>query len=164
MTRRKGKTIVRDHGYAAIIREIGRTADTFITVGVHASEDSRQGDETTNALVASVHEFGSDTVPQRSFLRSTIDSRRNDINEVIRKTHARMVDGKLTAKGGAGIIALWVENAVKATIRRGGEDWPPLAPSTIAAKGSSRPLIDTAQLIASIKGVVHQGARPTGGV
>jgi hypothetical protein len=47
-------------------------------------------------------------------------------------------------------------NAAKRYILQG-DNLAPNAPSTIKAKGSSRPLVDTSQLVKSITWVVRQG-------
>lgn len=44
----------------------------------------------------------------------------------------------------------FLEGAIKETITKGRSEWPPLKPETIKRKGSSKPLIDTGKLRASI--------------
>ena len=142
------------------MKQLAKTGHAWITVGVHA-EDTDRKDGGNMALVASANEFGTadGRIPARSFLRSTIDTRRRDILAVARKTRNAVIDRKLSGEDGLNVIAQWVEAAIKKTI----EDLkdPPNAPSTIARKGSDNPLIDTGQLINSIRGVVHlTGRRP----
>ena len=152
------KVIVRDFGYARILKELNRTDGVFVTVGVHGEAGSRQ------VQIATFHELGTPggLIPQRSFIRSTVDGRRKDIAEVQTKSLDKIVDGKATAEDAAGIVGLWVENAIKKKITSGDPAWPPLKDATIARKGSSRPLIDTGQLRASITHVVTKGEKPKG--
>lgn len=116
-------------------------------------------------LVASVNEFGTEDghVPQRSFIRSTIDERRNQIAEVQQRALGRMVDGQFDAKQAAGVIGQWVENAIKKKITD--LDEPPNEESTKKRKGSSNPLIDTGQMRAAVTHVIVEGrTRPRGQV
>lgn len=158
----KPKVKERDLGYSAAMKRIREIGGHYVTVGVHASEGARQGAEADNVLIASVHEFGTadGRVPQRSFIRSTIDSRAKDIEEVRKKLHAQVVDGKLTPKQASDILGQWVEAAMRKTISSNIP--PPLQPETIAAKGSSVSLIDTGQLRASIRAITHEGKPPKG--
>jgi len=45
---------------------------------------------------------------------------------------------------------VFLEGAIKQKITQGDPSWPPLKPETIKRKGSSKPLIDTGKLRASI--------------
>jgi len=150
----------RDLGYKAAMDRIRKLGGSYVTVGVHASEGPRQGADADNALIASVHEFGTadGKIPSRSFIRSTIDSRAKDIEAVRAKVHAQVVEGKLDPLVAQKILGQWVEAAVKKTISSNIP--PPLKEETIAAKGSSVALIDTGQLRNSIKAVVHEGGKP----
>jgi hypothetical protein len=65
-----------------------------------------------------------------------------------------MLAGKIDERKAMGLLGAWASGAIKATISQSG-DFAPLAPSTVKAKGSSRPLIDSGQLNQSITWVVE---------
>ena len=161
------KITVKDLGYATIISELLKLETTFVTVGVHQAEAGGQ-DARNNALIGSVHEFGTSpgiepVIPERSWLRSTMDSRRSDIGTVIAKAKDKVVStkGRFTAEDAGKVLALWIQGAVVSTIQKGREDWPSLAESTVRRKKSSRPLIHSGQFVGSIRAVTHTGGRPS---
>lgn len=122
-----------------------------LTLGVHADDaGADHGGGLTVGDVATFHEFGTRTVPQRSFLRAWFDENQTFIAETLKKQFAGVPEGKRTAEQAAERCALAFEGGVKQRIARGIP--PPLAPSTIARKGSSVPLIDTGQLRNAIRG------------
>ena len=149
----KSKVIVRDLGFLAVMRELQASENVHITVGVHGDANRKDGGSMT--LVAAANEFGTDTIPERSFIRSTIDARRSDIAKVITKGMGQVADGKRTTKDVAEIAGLFTASAIKKTMTELSE--PPNAPSTIEKKGSDNPLIDTAALRTAITHKVDVG-------
>ncbi len=143
-----------------------------ITVGIHASEGSMQHNDPlaggtfaddgavefaqseprTVAEIGSYHEFGLG-VPQRSFIRGWFDESQAELTNLVRSQTQLAVTGKITGLQAAERIALKAEASVKRRIRSNIP--PPLAASTIKAKGSSTALIDTGQLRAAIRGKVN---------
>jgi phage gpG-like protein len=100
--------------------------------------------------LATVHEFGSKDgkIPQRSFIRSTCDAKRDKHLHLMEELQQRCIDGKLTIKQALGQLGSVVEKDMVTTIVRGIE--PKLQPATIKRKKSSKPLIDTGRLKGSI--------------
>jgi hypothetical protein len=131
-----------------------------VTVGIH-SDDAQHthgtGEGLTIGDIGAFHEFGTQTVPQRSFIRGWFDERQDFIAETLRKQLAQVAAGKRPIEQAAERIALAFEGDVKARIARNIP--PPLAPATIKAKGSSVTLIDTGQVRASIRGRVSVGKK-----
>lgn len=122
--------------------------------------DSEGGDETpTNVAVAIANEFGTRTIPERSFLRSAFAANeRKYIEALASLLRARILNGT-SVRGGLDLIGDIVTNDVKNGITQGDEIPPPNAPATIKRKldltrkgalGSTRTLIDTGQLRATI--------------
>lgn len=129
------------------LRELNRYA---LEIGVFAEDD--KSDEPSYVMIANVHEFGvtiqkekgSIIIPERSFLRSTFDEKNGDWLEFIKRQLKQVLELKIDARTlwerlGARIVA---DVQIKITDL----DTPPNAPSTIAKKGSSNPLIDTGGL------------------
>lgn len=139
----------RDRGAKAVTKRVEDLRGLAITVGVH----SEAGGE--NVENAERHEFGLG-VPQRSFIGAYADANQQEIVARMGKAVAAGLAGK-----GAGprqnleALALKCAGEVQGSIAAGIA--PPNAPSTIAKKGSSTPLIDTGQLRSSITGKVEQG-------
>ncbi len=109
-------------------------------------------DQKTNADIGLVHEMGSLSrhIPRRSFLEMPLTLKMPeyakrfgaDLMKVIDEGNLRPAFTRLGIKG---------EQVVQlAFASRGFGVWPANAPSTVARKGSSQPLIDTAQLRRSI--------------
>lgn len=107
----------------------------------------------TNSEIAIIQEYGTldGTIPSRSFLRMPIEKKQKEIVKDALKgsTREKIMAGDVeSALKNIGVIAeKYVQDAFSSS---GFGQWPENAPSTIKAKGSSKPLIDTAQLRRSI--------------
>ncbi len=100
--------------------------------------------------IAAFMEFGTATIPARSFLRSTFLIRRvNALATMNANITKGIVLGLFDVRKGVGILGAWGAAEVKNTITEI-DIPPPLADSTVMAKGSSKPLVDTGQLLGSI--------------
>lgn len=142
----------RDMGYRKImanLRMMGRISPEVL-VGVRG--DAGESDDGTSlVLIAAVNEFGSADghVPERSFLRSTIDEKKEKYLKLLTKATGDTIDkgrsAMRTALGRVGAIAVADVQRKIVTLRD-----PPNAPSTIAKKGSANPLVDTGRLGQSI--------------
>lgn len=111
----------------------------------------------TNAELGFLHEYGSYTkrIPARSFLRMPLHQKTNQILEETSKGAE-----KILAEGNMLLfmkrLGLACENAIqRAFASRGFGMWKPNSPVTIELKGSSAPLIDSAQLRRSIASKVE---------
>ncbi len=100
--------------------------------------------------VAAIQEFGAPSahIPQRSFVRATVDNNRDAIRKLQSSLAKQIVKGKITKQVALERIGARVEGMIKKAIAAGIE--PANAPSTIARKGSSTPLISTGQLRSAI--------------
>lgn len=96
--------------------------------------------------IASANEFGTQDgrIPERSFIRATIDKRRNRIWGYAYKQMGLIVDGKIPINQALARIG----ELIKSNIVQYMTDLrtPPNAPSTIAKKGSSNPLINEGRM------------------
>jgi hypothetical protein len=147
----KLKTIDRDLGLKKLLGagRLFRRGDVRIGVFGELGSDL--------VLRASVHEFGapSRNIPQRSFLRATIDEKRSDLIARAARGAGRVLDA--VSKGANAqeatrkeldLLGLFAVRAVRERIRSNIP--PPLKPETIEAKGSSVALIDTGRMIQAI--------------
>lgn len=142
MTRGSSKVVDIDRGYDALMRDLAFQG-MHVEVGVR--DDGRQPDL---PMLAAVHEFGNSHVPERSFLRATVDGNRARYGRLLREAahkivHRRAKPVNALSKVGRTVV-FDVQRRISSRID------PPNAPSTIAAKGSDVPLVDTGRLRASI--------------
>lgn len=128
-----------------------------VKVGILAGSKERDDGE-SNAEIGLKMEMGSITehIPARSFLRMPIESHAKELRDYVAKNQG-IKDAML--KGDAvralKILGLKAEDIIqKAFESRGFGRWAANAPSTIAAKGSSRPLINTSQLRRAVESKV----------
>ncbi len=153
--------IDRDLGYARIMRSIPELDGVHVLVGVFADDDREDpvegtGSDATNADVAIFNEFGtSNGVPERSFLRSTVDAKQDKYAKVLADGVGRHLDGKVSIDKALDLLGLVAVGDVQTTIRD--LDTPENTEATIARKGSSNPLIDTGQLRQAIAHEVRRG-------
>lgn len=127
-----------------------------VRVGVLESKGGNEmhntdgGDPLTLVEIATIHEFGTEHVPERSFIRSTFLVKKVDELAAMQVKLARAIvmDGMDPMKA-LNILGAWGAAQVKNTITEDDVP-PPLAASTIARKGSTKPLVDTGLLKNSI--------------
>jgi len=158
-----GKTRVRDtdHGAKAMAARLKALAASTKTVrvGVLSDAPKKEREGATGKLslveVAAIHEFGAPEagIPQRSFIRATIDERRSDIARLQRVVAQRVAMGEITEEQGLAQIGAKVAGWIKARIASNIP--PPLAEKTVARKGSSVALVDTGQLRSGITSEVR---------
>lgn len=141
-----------------------REMDGVVTIGVHGDSPSYvrgQGEPATGPQVAAFNEFGTLDmygisepnngrvgVPERSFIRSTVDAQQSKYRKVIEVLFRQVLMGEQSKRKALGIIGAAVKADIQqkiVTLRD-----PPNAERTIEAKGSSNPLINDGQLKNSI--------------
>jgi len=144
-----------DRGWDKIQARRAILDDSFVSAGIHATEDGPH-EGTTTAMVGAFHEFGLG-VPQRAWLSTAIDDHRDQIVGMASKLEDAVTLGKISPERALRQLAQFVEDKVKGKIHWGDGSWPALSEATIAKKGSSKPLVDTGQLLQSIRGKVHMG-------
>lgn len=138
------------------------STNMIVKVGIFGAKNPRRDQKgtLTNAEVGFIHEFGTDKIPKRSFLRMPLFLYGDDILAMVKKSGAAK---KLAAGKGVQVLAdlgIACENVILRAFDSGGwGDWAPNAPSTIRRKSkkgrrSDSPLIDTGQLRRSIASAV----------
>lgn len=112
-----------------------------VDIGVFA----KQGSDLV--IYAAANEFGTSRIPERSHLRAGIDEGKEKINSFIASSFSRMFAGKSTKRIEIGRLGLLGTSLVVGKINKG--PFVKNKPSTIRAKKSSKPLINTGRLRAS---------------
>lgn len=114
----------------------------------------------TNVELAMIHEYGAPRanppLPERSFIRSGFNQNYPEYVRMLTKLMPQIYDRKITPNKALGILGARMSADMKNVITQG-DELEPNKPSTIAAKGSSRPLVDTGQLVNSITWAVVEG-------
>ena len=127
-----------------------------VTVGIQGTEASTsRGPGFNQASLAAVHEFGSadGTIPQRSFIRGTVDREKSLINKMLTDAGKKStLDGDLRTR--LGVVGSRVVSEMVRTIDQS-IDIKPNKPATAARKGSSTPLIHLGTLKGAITFKVH---------
>lgn len=147
-----GEVKINDAKWRKIIKQVAVMKRATVRVGIMGDAGDEKG--VSLAEIAAYHEFGTATIPERSFLRSTFYGHAAEgLAKMCAKLSKAILEGKMDETRALGLLGLWAVSEVRKTIRAGIE--PELAPATIAAKGSSLALVDTGQLINSITWVVE---------
>jgi len=157
---RVGEVVIKDLGlenYASGLRELSQ----FVVKAGYPSEvdvgNADDGDDWATeiseiALVALANEFGTDKVPERSFIRSAIDEGRRDIENLKAELAQRVAVGQLSAKQALEALGVKAVDLIKNKIVE--IKTPANAPLTVAIKGYNNPLIRTGQMKNSTQFVV----------
>jgi len=146
-----------DRGAKAMVSRLRALAQSTrkVRVGVLSDAPKKSAESGGSAYslleVAIAHEFGAPAsgLPQRSFIRATVDERRADIERLQLTLAKRVALGQITEEQALNAlgakVAAWCQARIVAGIA------PPLAASTLARKkGKATPLILTGQLRSSI--------------
>lgn len=175
-----GKVTDRDHGWRRILQLV-KALDGGIYAKVGVLADTEQGGmhepggQLTVAEIAAVQEFGTQDkhVPQRSYLRSTFDKLRPELEQDSKKLVGKILDGAMDPVRAVGILGAKLAAETKKTITTGEGVPPPNAPSTLrrklaagawnkggaaqAAGQTPRTLVDTSRMVNAITHVVVDG-------
>jgi hypothetical protein len=143
----------RDRGYKALLAGMRMMRNVEVLVGVDASTGASRRGGASMVTIAAANEFGTADghIPERSFLRSTMDEQqqkyiRQFSRLAVRVTSQRgsVLGASSTLRKGLRRIGRTMQRDVQRKITVLAD--PPNAPSTIAAKGSDNPLVDTGRL------------------
>jgi hypothetical protein len=151
----------RDRGWKALTEMLKRMAKAghYAKAGVMERTAQRPDADLTNVELAVIHEFGTDTVPERSFIRAPYEANRPEYERQAAVAIAALLEsqGKLQPKDVLAPIAMKMASDMQAYILDG-KVQPPDAPATLerkAKKGSQSgqepvTLVDSSKLLHSI--------------
>lgn len=137
---------LRDHdrGLRKLIATVKGLPNSTVEVGVF---------DGAMAELASYHEFGTERIPARPFIGGWCDENGALIDATLKRAATAAMAGKFTPDIALIKAGLFFAGGMQKRIAAGIA--PPNAPSTIASKGSSVPLIDTGHLRSSITAKVR---------
>ena len=148
----------KDLGASRIRGEIAKLAKKpFVKVGVQGQKalENKDGSTANVVLVATVHEFGTANVPERSYIRKTMNENQSKYQSATTQLKDKIMSGELNTEKALGVLGLLVQRDIQNTIRtnNAGLDGPtPLSPATLKQRKTkdATPLYDTGQLVRSI--------------
>jgi len=138
-----------DIGMEKLIREIRRDV-VSVDIGIHEGEKDDVKDRATQ------NEFGAGNVPERSFIRSTVDENAERYLKAAEILVGMMIDGEISKFEALERMGQQIERDIKEKIVN--FKTPPNAPRTIELKGEDNPLIDTGIMLGSIKYAIKNEA------
>lgn len=134
-------------GLVSVLARLGVLDDAQVTAGLQASAGAEI------VMVGAVHEYGTDTIPMRPWLRTSAAR--------YGRAWGRAWTGAVTAalKGTPTdvplrLVGLTMVGDIQATILDG--PWFPLSPETIRRKGSDVALVDSGQMRQSVRAQVER--------
>ena len=143
-----------DHGFKKLVASLKtlKQKDSYVKAGVLGSKATQpHPGQMDNVTLALIHEFGTRNghIPARPFIRGTFEEFKPSYIETLTVLLGGVYKGKMTIPRALGLLGLKMAADMKKTVTQG-DILAPNADSTIKAKGSSRPLVDTGQLVRSV--------------
>ena len=145
-------------GLVGLVYRLRNLAKREVLVGIPAEENSRESGPINNAQLLYIHTHGSPLrhIPARPVIEPAIENARDRIARQFSRALTAAAHGDAdTAERYLERTGMAAQNASRAWFTNPDNGWAPNSPVTIAAKGSSRPLIDTGSLRKSIIYVVR---------
>ena len=134
-------TIDTDLGYKALMDDVKKLKkEPYVKVGVLGESGSEL------ATYAGANEFGTrdGRIPERSFIRSTMDQNRFALFQQANRFLDQISAGSITPTKALGLLGEFIRGQIVSKITTLQD--PPNAPSTILKKGSANPLIDEGRM------------------
>ena len=143
--------------FIAYEKNLQQFKDSVVKAGILAKDGSQNHSEGITVFqIGMIHEFGvpEKNIPRRSFIRVPIENNIKEITKLIENNHRLVSENAMSAKVALDRIGIKAQNTIKESFRN--NDWKANSKATVKRKGSSRPLIDTGQLIGSISFIVEK--------
>lgn len=133
-----------------------KSENVRVLIGIPMGVQSEVDPSTSVAVIAARNEFGSrsDYIPERPFLRVGVQNSFTKYTALASKQLPNVLAGSITIDELLGMMGTLAVGSVQKQIRTG--SYIRNSPSTIAMKGSDKPLIDTGQMIQSIAWVIER--------
>jgi hypothetical protein len=163
----------KDNGYDALRKRVFGFGRPQIATGILEAQGAEakmpapgaaESDEALTLIdVADWMEFGftivhpngsEEEVPARSFIRAWFDQAEPEMREDLRKLMRGVIAGTHTKEQVLNLLGLKAVGGIQKRIADGID--PPNAPSTIARKGSSKPLIASGQLRSGVSFAIRE--------
>lgn len=143
----KSSLTVNDDKWRKIKAMIPEIAKASVKVGIQS--DAGEQDGVSIAQYAFYNEFGTNNIPERSFLRTSMDENQAKYNRFIDNRFGKALTLELTARQALDQLGLMAVSDVQKKITD--IRTPPNAESTVRIKGSSNPLIDNGTMRRAVR-------------
>ena len=133
-----------------LLKQLKRLEKNAVAVGIHADAGAhKESDGSTVAEIGFYNEYGTSKIPERSFMRSTLKEKIKQYQAELAKVARSAINKPSSVRVNMGKVGQMVSNDIQnkiVSLRT-----PPNAEITIAKKRTTNPLIDTGQMVNSIK-------------
>lgn len=118
----KIRTKVKDRGYSAIIQEMKKLEnEPCVKVGLPKESEETLDEHENNGIASNTtvldigvfHEFGTEDLPERSWLRSSHDAMIPEMNKLIKRLYAAILEGRITVSSALSIMGLLAQKNTK---------------------------------------------------
>ncbi len=137
-----------DKGWNRIQQMFRAQRSREVVVGLMDKTNARSDDAIPNAALGNIHEFGLGDMPERSFLRSTFDENKEAYWRSIKTRAGMVLAGRIDIEDTLETLGKRVQADIRDKIHSSVP--PELADSTVAAKGSTKTLVDSGQMVQAI--------------
>lgn len=135
-------TVIEDRAeYDALKRRLRTLDGAVVEAGLHDPEQAQKG---------AWNEFGTRTIPARPWMAPTADNNRERYADQVGAAVGDVCDG-VNARKAMKPVSTYASKTLVDAIEAQRVGGPPLAASTVRAKGHGRKLIDTGAMLRSIK-------------
>lgn len=155
------KVVDKDTGWAALFKRAAEIRHAAVKVGVLADGKGGEyepGVALTVAQIAGVVHYGTADghIPPRPFLTMAFDEQREELAAMGKAFMPEVIEGKMPLDRALNIMGAKLAAEAKKVISIG-DKLEENKPSTVAAKGSDRPLVDTGRLLGAIAWAIDKG-------
>lgn len=137
-----------DRGWFKIQTNMKALNNRNVDVGILPNAGSQGGVRIVD--YATFNEFGTATIPARPFMRKTADDSRQTLPAFTSGLISNLISGGTTPLRIQYALGAWYQTRIRMTIQSAPGWAAPNAPSTVAMKGHSSPLLDSYALFNSI--------------
>lgn len=121
----------QDPKWLAFLKELKRAKESYVTIGLHEDAGEYPGGPSV-VEVGLWNEFGTDTSPERSFLRTAIDKNEEKIGEWREEAITNMMERGWSTQKALEMLGFRIQQLVQRQIQS--DVPPPNAKSTVDAK------------------------------
>lgn len=140
-----------DRGLKRFIRELEVAKNTEVVIGLQEGDTNG---ELSIAQYGAYNEYGTQDIPERSFMRSTFDEQSGKLSRLMNSMFNRVKAGQMSTCQALGLIGLRHQDDIQKKISS--DIKPANSPATIERKKSSRTLIDTGAMRAAVRYIVRR--------
>jgi hypothetical protein len=150
-----GNVVVKDLGWNGIKARLMGLHNSYTKVGLQEGSRDLQGGDLV--MVGAANEFGTQSIPERSFMRSSFEENRPEILAITAAETKAVIEGRKQPIDSLRQMGEYMQGKIVKKIYS--HPPPPNSPKTIEAKGSSGTLVDTGHMAQSIRHVEYMGGR-----